>query len=272
MLGDTVFINGTHRPYVEAATTLLRFRVLNGSNARVYNIGFDDDRAHWIVASDSGLLEAPVETRRVQVSPGERAEIIVPVYPAETARLLSFPPDLGMNPLLERFNGGEDTLELLEVRAIDHLVESPPLPETLKVIDLPDPDASMERTFELSGFSKINDAKMDMGRVDAVITKDSTEVWHLHNSSNTYHNFHVHDVHFAVLDIDGHAPPAHLRGWKDTLFLPPGTTARIIARFEDYADSHHPFMFHCHILDHEDAGMMGQFIVVDKGSKVTPES
>jgi FtsP/CotA-like multicopper oxidase with cupredoxin domain len=88
ILGDTILVNGTYDPYVEATTTLVRFRVVNASNARVYNLGFTDDRRFWQVGSDSGLLERPHETQLVQVAPGERAEIVVPIEPGDEAVLL----------------------------------------------------------------------------------------------------------------------------------------------------------------------------------------
>lgn len=151
-----------------------------------------------------------------------------------------------------------------EIRAADTLERSEPLPTRMAELDWPSAeDVAETRTFELDGFSSINGQQMDMGRIDAVVTKDTTELWELHNAANTYHNFHVHDVYFRVLDVDGQPPPPEMDGWKDTVFLPPGTTARIIAGFEDYADPSNPYMFHCHILSHEDAGMMGQFVTVE---------
>ena len=266
VLGDQILVNGTHDPHFEASTTLVRFRILNASNARVYNLGFSDDRTFWVAGTDTGLLEAPVEVTQLQLSAGERAEIVLRLDPGDRTTLRSFPPDLGMNFLLERMNGGDDTLDILQVRARDRLRESAPLPSALATIDRPDEEeVSSFRSFDLSGFSRINGREMDMGRVDAVIVRDTTEIWEIRNNSNTFHNFHVHDIHFAILDIDGGDPPPHLRGWKDTIFLPPGRSVRIIARFEDYADPTRPLMFHCHILAHEDAGMMGQLVVVEPG-------
>jgi len=264
VLGDRVLVNGTYRPYIDATTEQVRLRVLNASNARVYNLGFDDDRRFWTIASDSGLLETPVEAQRRQISPGERVEIVFAIAPEETTRLQSFPPDLGMGFPLDRFNGGDDYLDILEVRGAETLEPMAPPPRRLTTLDLPEErESSNTRSFDLEGFSRINGKEMDIGRVDATVTRNTTEIWELHNAANTYHNFHVHDVHFRVLDIDGAEPPVHLQGWKDTLFLPPGTSARIISRFEDYSDPTSPFMFHCHILTHEDSGMMGQFVVVE---------
>lgn len=81
------------------------------------------------------------------------------------------------------------------------------------------------------------------------------------------HNFHVHGVQFRVLSVNGRAPEPALRGAKDTVFVPNGTTVKLAMRFEGPADPHAPYMFHCHLLLHEDRGMMGQFVVVEKGQK-----
>jgi FtsP/CotA-like multicopper oxidase with cupredoxin domain len=94
---------------------------------------------------------------------------------------------------------------------------------------------------------------------------DSVEIWEVRNTDGTTHNFHVHDVQFQVLTVDGDRPPPELQGWKDTIYLPPGVQVDIILRFADYADPDTPYMFHCHILYHEDRGMMGQFVVVEPG-------
>ena len=79
---------------------------------------------------------------------------------------------------------------------------------------------------------------------------------------NWPHNFHVHDVQFQVLTINDRTPPPELRGRKDTLYLAPGDRATIAMTFSGPSDPMHPYMFHCHLLAHEDGGMMGQFLVL----------
>jgi FtsP/CotA-like multicopper oxidase with cupredoxin domain len=144
-----------------------------------------------------------------------------------------------------------------------------------KLVDTPrlDPaQAKHTRDFTLAGTS-INGRKMDGSRIDAAIMKDSVEVWKIKAMDGELHTFHVHDVQFQVLSVDGEAPPPHLRGWKDTVFLGQGKPVVIIARFADYADPATPYMFHCHVLRHEDQGMMGQFVVIEPGQvpKLSPE-
>ncbi|WP_235734995.1 multicopper oxidase domain-containing protein [Nocardioides alcanivorans] len=105
-----------------------------------------------------------------------------------------------------------------------------------------------------------------MARIDFAATVGTTEIWEVTNTEGgTHHSFHVHDVQFQVLDVAGRVPPPELAGWKDTVWLPEGETFRLIMRFEDYADPDTPYMFHCHMLRHEDEGMMGQFVVVAPG-------
>lgn len=263
-MGDTILVNGTYDPHVVATTELVRFRVLNASNARVYNLGFPDGRSFRQVASDSGLLEQPHETDRLQLAPGERAEIVVAVSPGERAVLRSFAPDLGGFGPLERFYGGDDTFDIVELRAADELDPSPAMPDRLAEIDRPDPDdAVTTRTFELSGTS-IDDRHMDMGRVDEKVEAGTTEIWEITNDDGFPHSFHPHLVHFTVLDVGGDPPPPSLAGWKDTVYVPPNKTVRIIARFDGEPDPATPYMFHCHVLRHEDEGMMGQFLLVDE--------
>jgi FtsP/CotA-like multicopper oxidase with cupredoxin domain len=266
-LGDTIVVNGTTNPHLPVTTELVRLRVLNASNARIYNLGFPDGRSFWQVGSDAGLLERPHETDRLQVSPGERAEMVVALAPGDKTVLRSFPPDLGTSFFGERFDGGDDSFDIVQLRAAAELAPSPGLSDELATVDAPDPDEAVTtRKFILSG-SRINGQKMDMARVDEVVTVDTTEIWEVTNRGGQPHSFHPHLVHFRVLDIDDEAPPPPLAGWKDTVYVPPGTTIRIVARFDDHADPTASYMFHCHVLRHEDRGMMGQFVVVEPGDE-----
>lgn len=106
ILGDEILVNGTHSPYFEAETNLVRFRVLNASNARIYNLGFDDNRSFYLIGTDSGLLESPVKLKELMLSPGERAEIVIEVSPGETVVLQSKNLNLEAPFWVERYNGG----------------------------------------------------------------------------------------------------------------------------------------------------------------------
>ncbi|WP_173056749.1 multicopper oxidase family protein [Phytohabitans houttuyneae] len=264
--GDTVLVNGTVAPYLDVRTERVRLRLLNASAARTYSFGLSDGRRFTLIGTDGGLLPAPHDMSRIRLSPGERAEIIVAFRPDERVTLRSYPADLD-NPVTDRFGGGRDTLDVLQLRTESNLAPSPAVPAALAPIERLDPgEAVKTREFTLSG-RQINGKKMDMSRIDAVVTKDTTEVWEITKEDGTAHSFHVHDVQFQVLSVGGAPPPAELSGWKDTVLLAPNETVKIIARFADYADPDVPYMYHCHVLKHEDAGMMGQFVVVEPGQK-----
>lgn len=262
-LGDEIVVNGTRLPFSEVVHTLVRLRILNASNSRVYRFHFDDDRKFSVIASDSGLLRSPVLVRSLQLSPGERAEIVVEFEAGETTMLQSSDPDLGMGFPMERLNGGSDRFNVLEFRAAVDLTPVSPLPSNLVTIERIDPSqAEIERSFVLGEFAEINGQGMDMTRIDVSVRLGSTEIWSIENASDTFHNFHIHLVHFQVLEVNGSPPSGHEAGWKDTVQVPPGSTVRLIARFDKVGTHDAPFMFHCHMLAHEDAGMMGQFTVM----------
>jgi FtsP/CotA-like multicopper oxidase with cupredoxin domain len=270
-LGDTVVVNGTVAPYLDVTTERVRLRLLNASNARAYGFGLTDDREFAMVASDGGLLPAPYRTTRLTLAPGERAEIVVDLRAGERVVLRSSPPDLGLNPIGRRFVGGADTLDILELRAAATLAPSPPLPGRLGRMPAMDASASVQqRTFRLAGHA-INGKRMDMSRMDATVAPGSREVWRVVNGDGAPHSFHVHGVDFRLLTADGRTPPPELAGWKDTLYLRPDVRYEILVDLPRYADPHVPYMFHCHVLEHEDRGMMGQFLVVGPdGSPHTP--
>ena len=262
-IGNRILVNGTLGPYLDVTTTVVRLRLLNASAARVYRFGFSDDRAFSLIGTDGGLLSAPHSTDHIQLAPGERAEILVRVAPGERTVLRSTPPELGLERTVAGMNAGADSFDVLQLRASDQLATVGTIPASLvPVTSLPRPTAF--RTFTLEGHD-INGESMDMNRIDAVVTVGTTERWTITNTQDEPHSFHVHDVDFQVKSVGGKSPPPELAGWKDTLYLRPHTAYVIVMTFADYTDATHPYMFHCHMLDHEDHGMMGQFVVVKPG-------
>jgi blue copper oxidase len=265
-LGDQLLVNGTHDPHLNITSQRVRLRLLNASTARIYHVGFVDDRPFELVGTDGGLLERPHRTTRVPLSPGERAEIVAVFQPGERVVLRSFPPDLGLDLFQGRFAGADDSFDLLQLRAGATLTPSPPVPDGL--VDhqqLGEAQAATTRRLELNGSSRINGLRMDLGRIDQTVTVSTTERWEVANRSGNPHNFHVHGVQFKVSDQTGAGPPPALAGWKDTVFIPPGETVRLLVQTPGYSDPATPYMFHCHLLQHEDNGMMGQFVVVQPG-------
>lgn len=265
-VGDTMVVNGAIGAYLDADRERVRLRILNASTARIYDFAMADGRTFDVIASDGGLLAEPAEVDSVQLSPAERAEIVVELSPGETTALVSRTPELGARVDAARIFGG-GTFEILEIRAADELAGSASLPETLATFEPPDEAAAQgSRTFAMGGRS-INGRLMDMGRIDEIVTEGKSEIWTVTNQSSLPHNFHVHEGQFRVLSIDGAAPPAVLAGWKDTVYVAPTTDVRILVRFEGYTDPQFPYMYHCHLQTHEDQGMMGQFVVVEPGTE-----
>lgn len=181
--------------------------------------------------------------------------------------LRSYPRGGGGGFFSDRFSGRDDTMDVLALRADETLAPSPAVPSTLAPLERLDGATAVEdRRIELSGTS-INGQDMDLARVDAVVTAGTTELWEVRNVDGQAHNFHIHDVQFQVLDVDGDRPTGTLAGWKDTVEVRAGETIRLLVPFGTHVDPDVPYMFHCHLLRHEDRGMMGQFVVVAPGDE-----
>ena len=270
MLGNTILVNGTYAPYVDVPAGMIRLRILNGSNARRYNFGFDDNRTFYQIASDGGFLEHPVPRTRMTLAVAERAEILVDMSDLEPVTLMSYEIDEG-KPVIRSFiervlQSDRDTNEMfkiVELRPQKTAKARSPIPERLNTIQrFEEAEAAKTRTFVL-GQSSINNKKMEIDRVDEIVLVGTKEIWEITNPSAQHHPFHVHDVQFQILDRNGKPPPAYEQGWKDTVHVAEDETVRVMMEFKDYTDPHVSYMFHCHMLEHEDHGMMGQYVVVD---------
>lgn len=259
-MGTEMLVNGTMGAYLDITRTIVRFRLLNGSNARLYHLGFADDREFTLIAGDQGLVPEPVRLSRFALGPAERAEIIVQFQPGERVRMNTTAGS-------ERIDQGN--FSILEVRVPG---EAEPGAEPLTTLSGADPltasaDATV-RQFKLQGHDAINGHEMDMSRIDEVVPAGAREVWEVENTVYA-HNFHIHGCEFTVLERNGKPPEAWETGRKDTVHLPDKSTVRLAVQFGDYTDPMSPYMYHCHILRHEDAGMMGQFIVVTPGTEAS---
>lgn len=260
-LGDRILVNGTHDPYLEVGADLVRFRLLNASNARVYRIGFADNRTFHVVGTDGGLLERAAETDRVKLSPGERAEIVVRFTAGEQIVMNS----VGENSQ-EANDIEQDNFDLMRITAAKQLTASPSLPQRLGGTAAVSPPADARtRKFILTG-SEINAKDMDMTRIDEVVPAGAHEIWEIENTTYA-HNFHIHEVAFRILDVNGAPPPAYQQGPKDTVFVPKLAKVRLAVQFGHFTDPASPYMYHCHILRHEDKGMIGQFVLVEPGTE-----
>jgi len=295
MHGETLLVNGTYNPLLSVTAGLVRFRIINGSNARSYALAFDDEREFLQIGCDGGLLERPVSLGRLELTPGERAEILVRFKPSEQLKLVS----VGRPPSFPQFPGGMSSMmrslnaqdfDILTIRSAADLSNSLPVPEQLgSIYRLSEAAATNVRRFVLSmgagmrsggdrgpgtgmrtglgggyggGNFAINGRQMAMDFINERIELNTTEIWEIENTSPMMHPFHVHNGQFQLLDRNGRPPAANEMGWKDTVRVESGERLRIIMRFTDFTDEQNPYMYHCHILEHEDRGMMGQFLVV----------
>lgn len=262
--GDTILVNGTVNPHLEVETRNIRFRILNGSNARIYWLGFDDGRSFHQIATDGGFLNQPVKTKRVRLAPGERAEIIVDLSDGRPVKLKTY-PEAGFLETIAAWAGQTTNghFDILELRPTKLQRDSHSIPDILNQIEPIDADsADLTRPMVL-GPMIINGRSMDMNRIDEHILLGDTEIWQVRNQAGRVHPFHVHLVQFLILDRDGRPPSPQEAGWKDTVYVHPGETVNIIMQFKQFADPVVPYMYHCHILEHEDNGMMGQFVVIE---------
>lgn len=270
-LRNTIITNGIANAYLSVGTKAIRIRILNGSSGRIYNLGMSDNRTFDVVSTDGGLLPAPVAMRRIQLSPAERAEIVVRVSSGENVTLTSDPID--DHGGVKKSDAGEfgmlDRFDILHLRARPTLTRDVPTPAVLVPAALLDTAGAVRRSFDLQWFM-INRKRMDMSRIDFEARVGTTELWTVRNRDNWPHNFHVHDAQFRIVEIDGSPPPAHLAGRKDTVYIPPGSRVQLALRWSDHADPVYPYMFHCHLLMHEDQGMMGQFLILRPGQKAEP--
>ncbi|AKK10561.1 multicopper oxidase domain-containing protein [Corynebacterium uterequi] len=271
LLGDTPVVNGINNPHFAATTNRVRLRLLNGSVMRLYRIALKDGSSFHQVASDGGLLAAPVERTDIILSPGERAEIVVNLASGSENMLQAIPFVQQAQDWLEALPGlGLDqTLDLLSLTGPEKDAGVGTLPASLSAsaAEQPDVTGAPMRRFDLSWFL-INGQQMDMNRIDDVIDHDGWEVWEVQNSDEWPHNFHVHDVQFKVIEIDENNLGVQHEGWKDTVMLFPGVKARLALRFTDYTSVDVPYMYHCHLMFHEDQGMMGQFLVTEPGAQL----
>jgi FtsP/CotA-like multicopper oxidase with cupredoxin domain len=262
LLGDTILVNGTYNPHLPITTRLVRLRILNASTARIYHLAFANEREFAVIATDCGFLPVPRQTRRLLLSPAERAEVLIEVRPGERLVLRSVPWDLNMITPLTNGAGGNDHLDLLQLQAAGSLAAGGHLPDRLETKPTVALDfLAARRVFQLDG-REINGQQMDMTRIDTVVGAETTELWTIQNTHNQPHNFHIHGVAFQIVPPGATAPDPGL-GWKDTVLLAAGESVQLVVGFPQYRDPLTPYMYHCHLMWHEDEGMMAQFTVVE---------
>ena len=250
-VGDYVLVNGVITPNLLVQQVKIRFRILNGANARNFNLRLEQNDSFYQIASDGGLLEAPISTENLFITPGERAEIIIDFSKYTKGDVVNLFND---NEFVMSFRIGDAAEDLTEIR------------DSLAVIEKMDENiATGVKIIVLDGMGhmvSLNGRKFDIDRVDDNVALGDVEVWEITTTSGMMmgsqgHPFHIHGTQFQILSRDGNPPYLNEKGWKDTVYVWANETVRIIVRF-DYKGM---YMYHCHILEHEEAGMMGQLEV-----------
>ncbi|MBK8339818.1 MAG: multicopper oxidase domain-containing protein [Flavobacteriales bacterium] len=300
-LDSVVLANGVRDAWQQLPAQVVRLRCLNGSSERSFLLGLSNALPMHVIGTDGGLIAAPVIVDRLQLMPGERVELLLDLaeLQGQSFQLMSYgselPDDIigaaqvgnGM-ATLDGYN--ENALNGANFSLVSFTVGAPTGSGTTAVpIALvptnayveADADLSRSFTFEpqsmgpmemIEGPFEINGALMDMDVINVTVPLANTEIWELVNNTMVGHPFHIHDIQFNVLDRNGAAPETWETGWKDVVYVPPMGTARVITRFDDFADPDMPYMYHCHLLMHEDEGMMGQFLVVDPNAIAEQEA
>ena len=284
-LGETVVINGAIEPVAKVPGGKVRLRILNGANARFYLVGFKDKREFYKIASDGGLLEAPVSLTIMEMAPGERCEIIVDMADGQPAELLTLfedefdDEDEGViSSFLDLFSKPKEipppSLTLIVDRSLS--ANTAPLPDQFVTISRPK-ESEIVNTREFTLFMEgdgdhsghgghalmdmnINDAVMDLNIINEQVKRGTWERWRIRADPGA-HPFHVHGCSFLIEQMEGETAPPDQRGWKDIVVADDDGWSDIIVRFDYPAPEQFPYMYHCHILEHEDRGMMGQFTV-----------
>lgn len=277
-IGDVILVNGQVGAKAIVPRGIVRLRLLNGSNARVYDLASRAGRLLHLVATDAGLLDRPTAIEVLRLAPGERAEVLIDFTDGTNDVLVS-----GPNPNVGMMGGGmmrggmmgrtqKDGFDILPIEVDSTLatrVER--LPESLGGAM---PDLATRGAFRrditldmgMGGMMRrshkrhsINGQSFDMDKLNFSVQRGATEIWTI-EAQMMAHPLHIHGVMFQVLSENGGPVSPRNRGWKDTVLV--DGRVEIAVRFEQPASTDKPFMFHCHILEHEDGGMMGQFAVV----------
>jgi len=275
LIGNEPFGNGINRPMLEVETALYRFRILNGSNARIFRLARNDREKILLIGNDAGLIEKPVAVEFIDMGPGERVDILIDLRNTKVgdritlgSRSFLISDGLAQENQLHRQGYPMDLMQLVVKRRV---VDTTSIPERLLTSRGPDlADAVRERIFTFTSDQdrqtrtmmqhQINGLSYRMGRIDETVPFGQAEVWTFHNKNNFSHPVHLHATHFRVLSRKGgrnRVMPWEM-GLKDTILVHPSELVRVLVRFDA-----HPglFLLHCHNLEHEDTGMMLNILV-----------
>jgi spore coat protein A len=262
--GKYVLVNGAHLPHHHVAGARHRLRILNASNFRSYNLALSNGAQMTQIATESGLMPAPVQRKRILIGPGERVEVVID-FAAMAGRRVR---------LVSSARGGHKSLgskpyvgPLMEFRVGDRVDDPSTVPSALRPLPawVASAQPAPQRRWEISigkGLLPswlINGKTFDPARSDAFPALGSTETWEFTNRTKVAHLMHIHSTDWYMLSRNGKQPPPWEDCLKETFFLDPGDRIVVAGHFTDHLGK---FVIHCHMLDHEDHGLMTQFEVV----------
>jgi spore coat protein A, manganese oxidase len=252
--GDKFLVNSVYQPYLEVGDRKYRFRILNASNFRTYFLELDTGDSFTQIGTESGLLPAPVIRTNMRIGPAERLDVVV-----------DFAGELGQNVYLM------DTLtgtQLLQFRVTQDVIDDSTIPATLRPLpDIGVPTVTRNWSFDQTGGHwTINGLRFDPNRVDARPMLGATEKWVFTNPTGQPHTVHIHDVSQQCVSRNGGACFPY-ETMKETWYLEPGEVLEVKLKFTDHVGR---YVLHCHMLEHEDDGMMTQFEVVAPRTSPTP--
>lgn len=264
--GRQILVNGVYMPHHRVSAQRHRLRILNVSQFRSYNLRLSNGAPLMQIGTDSGLMPKPVRRREAMIGPGERVELIVDFGQAagESIELRSVPRQGARTARGARPYSGAlmqfrvDSRRLPDKTRVPHKLR--PLPAwTHHVSKTPD----RKWVLSIGGLFKttweINGRTFNPARADAHPKLDTTETWEIFNHTNVAHMMHMHLTDWYLLSRDGRRPPPWEDCLKETFFVYPNERILLAGHFADYTGK---FVIHCHMLDHEDHGLMTQFEVV----------
>ncbi|MDQ3611241.1 MAG: multicopper oxidase family protein [Actinomycetota bacterium] len=258
--GDHVLVNGTPQPFFAVKPAKYRLRLLNASNIRDYEVALSNGAPLQQIASESGLLPAPVDRASILLGSSERVDVVV-----------DFAQFAGQNVVLRNLDAQGAAGELMQFRVTGAQTNDAVVPAALRAapLDLTKEPVAAKRTFVFDrkgGGWTINGKPFDPARIEARPVLGTTEEWTFHNPSGWTHVAHTHDVDQQLISRNG-APAQPWETTKEAWHIGGGQTVVVRLRFTDHTGL---YMIHCHVLEHEDDGMMTQFEVVAPPSDPPP--
>ncbi|UIX30589.1 multicopper oxidase family protein [Streptomyces sp. GQFP] len=235
-----------------------RFRVLNASPSDILTLQRSDGGTLTQIATDQGYLTEATEVTSIRLVAGARAEFVLDLDAAVTLQTVV---------TTGWIRGGSGTYDFLTVTP-DASDTPDDLPSSLNTITRYDTTDFAARTITLGQSGQLmtinGSAGTTMDSMATIMTTlDAEEIWTITNSTQLEHSFHLHDVPFQLIEINGEEPTGVDLGWFDTYEVVGGGSIKIAMKFTDFTDDTYMYMLHCHLLQHEDEGMMAALMVMD---------